>query len=159
VGRRTGSTRLVVHLAPSAQAPIVWHRKRSGTDAPTASFVRRDEEAVMTEIWIYEDEGWVDGPELIGYDVEATDGSIGKIDESTKEADRQSVVVDTGFWIFGKKRLIPAGVITLIDHEERRVEVGMTKDQIKDAPDFDESRRDDDEDRRRHEEYYSSTRR
>ena len=25
------------------------------------------------------------------------------------------LVVDTGFWIFGKKRLIPAGVVTHVD--------------------------------------------
>ena len=39
---------------------------------------------------------------LVGYDVEAIDGHIGKIDEATTETSRQYVVVDTGFWIFGK---------------------------------------------------------
>ena len=45
----------------------------------------------------------------MGYDVEATDGSIGKIGAATNDASSCYVVVDTGFWIFGKKRLIPAG--------------------------------------------------
>ena len=49
--------------------------------------------------------------DLVGYDVEATDGHIGKIDEASNEAAGQYLVVDTGFWIFGKKRLIPAGVV------------------------------------------------
>ena len=48
---------------------------------------------------------------LVGYDVEATDGHIGKIDEASTETDRNYLVVDTGFWIFGKKRLVPAGVV------------------------------------------------
>ena len=74
--------------------------------------------------------------DLVGYDVEATDGSIGKIDAATADADRAHVVVDTGWWIFGKKRLIPAGAITAVDHDEKRVVVQMTKDEIKSAPDF-----------------------
>ena len=49
---------------------------------------------------------------MTGFDVEAIDGSIGKIDESSFEADNSHIVVDTGFWIFGKKRLIPAGAVT-----------------------------------------------
>jgi hypothetical protein len=76
---------------------------------------------------------------LVGYDVEASDGGIGKIDKASTETSRNYLVVDTGFWIFGKRRLIPAGVINRIDHEDRKVHVSMTKDQIKDAPDFDDS--------------------
>ena len=47
------------------------------------------------------------------------------------ETSRQYLVVDTGFWIFGKKRLIPAGVVDRVDHDDRKVYVSMTKDQIK----------------------------
>jgi len=79
------------------------------------------------------------GNDVIGYDVEAIDGSIGKIDGTTNETDNAHVVVDTGWWIFGKKRLIPAGAITSADHENEKVAVQLTKDQIKAAPDFDES--------------------
>jgi hypothetical protein len=35
----------------------------------------------------------------------------------------------------------PAGVIERVDHENERVFVSMTKDQIKSAPDFEEQRR------------------
>jgi len=48
-------------------------------------------------------------------------------------------VVDTGPWIFGKKVMLPAGVISRADHDEEKVFVNRTKDQIKDAPEFDES--------------------
>jgi hypothetical protein len=75
--------------------------------------------------------------DVVGYDVSASDGDIGKIDEASTDAGRNYVVVDTGFWIFGKKRLIPAGVITRIDHDDRKVHVAMTKDEIKSAPDYD----------------------
>ena len=79
-------------------------------------------------------------PDLTGFDVEAADGKIGKIDEATYETDASSVVVDTGFWIFGKKRMIPAGVVDRIDTEDKTVFVRMTKDQIKSAPDYDPDR-------------------
>jgi hypothetical protein len=108
----------------------------------------------MADMWTYRENVLADGHDVVGYDVEAIDGDLGKIDESTTEAGQQHVVVDTGFWIFGKKRLIPAGAIMSIDHEKERVMVNMTKDQIKDAPDFDEARRAEAEYRASHEEYY-----
>ena len=79
-------------------------------------------------------------PDVTGYDVHATDGHIGKVDEATNEPSSSCLVVDTGFWIFGKKRMIPAGVVQRIDPEEKTVFVGMTKEQIKDAPDYNAER-------------------
>jgi hypothetical protein len=48
--------------------------------------------------------------DLTGFDVEAADGSIGKVDEATQEVGESYLVVDTGVWIFGKKVLLPAGL-------------------------------------------------
>src|SRR5688572_10777648 len=56
--------------------------------------------------------------DLIGYQVVATDGEIGHIDAATDELDSAAIVVDTGFWIFDKKRMIPAGVIDRIDADK-----------------------------------------
>jgi hypothetical protein len=75
--------------------------------------------------------------ELAGFDVEARDGGIGKIDESTQETGLAAVVVDTGPWIFGRKVVIPAGAIERIDTDGKNVSVSMTKDQIKNAPEYD----------------------
>ena len=66
-------------------------------------------------------------PDLTGFDVEATDGKIGKVDEATYETDASTLVVDTGFWIFGKKRMIPAGVVESIDTDDKTVVVRMTQ--------------------------------
>jgi hypothetical protein len=76
---------------------------------------------------------------IIGYEVEAIDGSIGKIDDATSEAGSGYLVVDTGPWIFGKKVMLPAGVIREVDDAEKKVFVNRTKDEIKNAPEFDES--------------------
>lgn len=39
-------------------------------------------------------------------------------DWTSDESGRRHVVVDTGFWIFGKKRLIPAGTVRQVDHDD-----------------------------------------
>jgi hypothetical protein len=79
------------------------------------------------------------GVDVTGYDVEAVDGGIGKIDEATYDVGSSYVVVDTGPWIFGKKVMLPAGVIQRVDLDSQSVLVDRTKDEIKNAPEFDES--------------------
>jgi hypothetical protein len=75
--------------------------------------------------------------DLVGFDVEATDGSIGKIDEAAYDVGHSYVVVDTGPWIFGNRVMLPAGTIDGIDRNVRRVFVNRSKDEIKRAPKFD----------------------
>ena len=85
-------------------------------------------------------------PDVTGWKVESRDGDhLGKVDQATSEVTSSCLVVDTGFWIFGKKRLILAGVVERLDRDEEIVTVSMTKDQIKDAPDYDPDRHRDDE--------------
>jgi hypothetical protein len=116
----------------------------------------------MSELWtfqIVETEGTPSvPPDLEGYDVEARDGRIGDVDDATYETGASYLVVDTGFWIFGKRRLIPAGVIESIDLDDRRVRVSLTKDQVKRAPDYDEARRQQEAYRREVADYYGDTR-
>jgi hypothetical protein len=76
--------------------------------------------------------------DLTGFKVEARDGSIGKVDESTHEAGGSFIVVDTGPWIFGKKVMLPAGVIRDVDLDTESIFVDLSKDEIKNAPEFDE---------------------
>jgi hypothetical protein len=109
----------------------------------------------MDNTWNYRGDLGTDTSSLIGYDVEATDGSIGSIDEVSNDATANRIVVDTGFWIFGKKRLLPAGVISRVDHDSETVSVSLTKDQIKNAPDWDDERSFDDSYRTESEGYYS----
>lgn len=97
-----------------------------------------------------------DGRDVIGYEVKATDGKIGRIDGCTTVTDRDHVVVDTGFWIFGKRRLLPAGLIRQIDHDEQRVWLRVGKDQVRGAPDYEEPEADFGRDHlQAHEEFFS----
>jgi len=91
----------------------------------------------MTELWAYRTDIDVAELDLVGFDVEANDGHIGKIDESSTEAGDAFLVVDTGFWIFGKKRVIPARAVKQINLDNETVYVDLTKDDIKEAPDYD----------------------
>jgi hypothetical protein len=92
-----------------------------------------------TDIWRYREQTML-GSEILGHKVEAMDGSIGKIDDATDDVAGSYVVVDTGPWIFGKKVMLPAGVIDRVDRENETVYVNRTKDEIKNAPEFDEDR-------------------
>jgi hypothetical protein len=89
-------------------------------------------------MWTYPDAvGRID---MSGYDVEAADGEIGTVDEATLDAGASYLVVDTGPWIFGKKVVIPAGLVERVDRDDEKVYVGRTKDEIRNAPEFDRDR-------------------
>jgi hypothetical protein len=109
-----------------------------------------------SDIWAYRETTWTQG-DLSGFEVEAIDGSIGKVDEATNDAGAAFIVVDTGPWIFGKKVMLPAGVIQDVDLDARQVFVDRTKDQIKNAPEFDEDRYTDETSRSDVGAYYGDT--
>jgi hypothetical protein len=96
-----------------------------------------------SSIWAYRETTWTQR-DLSGYSVEALDGSIGKIDEASNDVGAGYIVVDTGPWIFGKKVMLPAGVIRDVELDSESVFVNRTKDEIKNAPEFDEDRYRDD---------------
>ena len=48
---------------------------------------------------------------MTGYKVDAIDGEIGKVDAATNDVGQSYLIVNTGPWIFGKKVMLPAGVV------------------------------------------------
>lgn len=87
-----------------------------------------------------EQAGTATGPvdlDLTGYTVHATDGDIGTIDEASYEVGSARLVVDTGPWIFGRKVLLPAGLMRDVDHAAQKLYVSCTRRQIKDSPEYD----------------------
>lgn len=108
--------------------------------------VQAEEEVMAEEIiemWLFGVDSGIGpdptrGVDVTGFGVEAIDGGIGKIDEVTHEENAHGLVVDTGPWIFGRKVVLPAGVIERVDAEEEKVYVSRTKDQIKGSPKFGE---------------------
>ena len=115
-------------MQPFAFSPWIWrdpgmlggYATTDETDRPDSA--RADDQA---------------GTDLSGYDIEATDGGIGSVDEASDDAGTAYLVVDTGRWIFGRKVLLPAGTVQRIDHANRTVYVDRTKEQIKNSPEYD----------------------
>jgi len=116
----------------------------------------------MSEIWIWT---WKDTgagaadprplPDITGYEVEATDGHIGKVDEASFDDEaRGCIVLDTGFWIFGKQRMTPAGFIGDVDWDEKKVLLTVSKEEVKGAPDYDEARKGDESQRQEVGDYF-----
>ena len=92
------------------------------------------------QMWTYRDSALMQH-DLSGLAVEAVDGSIGKVDEATNDVGQSFIVVDTGPWIFGKKVMLPASVVSRVDLDTETVFVNRTKQQIKDAPEYEEDKR------------------
>ena len=80
-----------------------------------------------------------DAPDYAGYKVVANDGEIGHIDSFAIAPDAAHLVVDTGGWLFGRMSLIPASAVRVVNHDSQTVQIDLTKQQIKDAPEFDKS--------------------
>lgn len=80
-----------------------------------------------------------EGPDYAGYKVVANDGEIGHVDSFAIAPDESHIVVDTGGWLFGRMSLIPAAAVRVVDDESRTVQIDLTKQQIKDAPEYDKS--------------------
>jgi PRC-barrel domain len=83
------------------------------------------------------------GNDLRNYSVYADKGDdkVGSvenilIDENTGRF--RYLIVDTGFWVFGKKVLVPVGLARLDDDDKRVYVAGLTKQQVEDLPEFTE---------------------
>jgi hypothetical protein len=90
------------------------------------------------DIWAFREPGWAD-EDVVGYSVEAADGPFGEIDEASYETGSSYLVVDTSSLRnlgFGKQALIPAAAIGRVDHSDETVFLTLTKEQIKDAPEY-----------------------
>ncbi|HYX88751.1 MAG TPA: hypothetical protein VE753_05235 [Gaiellaceae bacterium] len=91
------------------------------------------------DLWVYPtvaDRPDIVGDNVVGFDVEGSDKHVGTVSDATDEVGASFIVVDTG----PKKVMVPAGLITRIDAGGGRVFLGLTKDQIEDAPELDEVR-------------------
>ena len=77
--------------------------------------------------------------EVTGYNIQATDGEIGHLEDFIFDGDTWRIkyfVVDTKNWLPGKKVLLPVEWIDAIHWQEQNLDVALTRDQIKDSPEF-----------------------
>jgi uncharacterized protein YrrD len=78
--------------------------------------------------------------EVIGYEIQATDDSVGAVEDFMFESEDWSIqlmVVDTGNWLPGKKVLISPRRIDDVDWAAAKVFVNVTRDRVEESPEFD----------------------
>ncbi|HEY9596384.1 MAG TPA: DUF2382 domain-containing protein [Cyanophyceae cyanobacterium] len=83
------------------------------------------------------------GDDIKGYDVYSGQNSekIGSVYDALvdESGSFRYFVIDTGFWVFGKKVLVPIGNLQ-IDYDRHRVYVpGMTKDEVERMPEYNDN--------------------
>lgn len=75
--------------------------------------------------------------EVAGYHINASDGEIGHVDDILIDDETWAVadlIVDTRNWLPGKKVLVPRTAIEDIDWDTRRVNVRISRAELKQAP-------------------------
>jgi hypothetical protein len=77
---------------------------------------------------------------LKGLAIQATDGTIGKVDDLYFDDENWAIrylTVDTGHWLEGRQVLISPHSVTYVDWDARRLDVSITKGQVEKSPDVD----------------------
>ncbi|WP_051742782.1 hypothetical protein [Kitasatospora sp. MBT66] len=67
---------------------------------------------------------------LVGYDVEATDGPLGRVEQDAGD----HLLVDTRPWVPGAPLLVPIGTVARVDHLELVVHLDCARARIRLAP-------------------------
>ena len=90
--------------------------------------------------WTYGRDAEMSGnrDDVLGFDVEATDGSIGTIEQATYDVGSSYLLVNTGPWIAGGRVMLPAGIVGRVDRHARKIYIRRGKDEIKSAPALDQ---------------------
>ncbi|GCD12223.1 hypothetical protein Ctaglu_38460 [Clostridium tagluense] len=77
--------------------------------------------------------------DVIGYDIQATDGTIGHVDDfiiDDKTLAIRYLIIDTKNWLPGKKVLISPKWIERVSWDESKVFITLLRDDIKQSPEY-----------------------
>jgi sporulation protein YlmC with PRC-barrel domain len=115
-----------------------------GAAMPAAAHVRPGEERVAEEVAArareQRDPHLRSAREVEGYHVAATDGEIGHVEDffiDDKDWAIQLLGIDTRNWLPGRKVVISPRWLHGIDWTGRKVQVDLTREQVKDSPEYD----------------------
>jgi hypothetical protein len=140
-----------MHPLPIPFAPWVWRNVEELLDGRDTDSPEADEATRSTERHDRPDIG------LLGYGVEALDGTIGEVDQSNARVPADCLLVDAGTWLSQLKVVLPVGAVAGVDHDAKKVYVDRTKDQVRQAPEYDPDTFDADDYRRRLGDYYTES--
>jgi hypothetical protein len=80
------------------------------------------------------------GSDLVGYSVQASDGSVGSVADLLFDDAHWTVrwaVIDTGGWLTGRQVLLPPSVLSRPDPAQRLFATDLTREQIEGSPGVD----------------------
>jgi uncharacterized protein YrrD len=80
--------------------------------------------------------------EVIGYDIQASDGEIGHASDMIVDDDSwvlRYIVVDTRDWLPGQRVLVSPSWAGPVTWPERNIYVGLSREMVKNSPEFDPS--------------------
>jgi sporulation protein YlmC with PRC-barrel domain len=117
-----------------------------GAAVPPAAYPRPGEERVAEEVAAREreqrDPHLRSAREVEGYHIAASDGEIGHLEDlfiDDQDWAIQLLGIDTRNWLPGRKVVISPRWLHGVDWGRRRIEVDLTREQIKDSPEYDEA--------------------
>lgn len=79
------------------------------------------------------------GNDIKNFDVYADDDRVGSVENILVDEDDgrfRYFIIDTGFWVFGKKVLLPVGLARLNYEKQHLFVPGLTKEQVENLPEF-----------------------
>jgi hypothetical protein len=106
----------------------------TSTSGPSASAEQRQ------GIWRYPPGAAVAAASAVGYAIDATDGFVGTVGVARDEAWGAYLIVLGGPWNGGRSLMIPAGTIKQVEREARVVHLSCSRQQLRDAPAYENDR-------------------
>ncbi len=107
---------------------------------PTPSMLRAEEEQLATEFEDLEEKHLRSIKEVTGYHIQATDSGIGHVEDFMVDDEKWAlryVVVNTRNWLPGRKVLLSPQWITAVNWAEKKLQVDLSTDSVKDSPEYD----------------------
>jgi Protein of unknown function (DUF2795) len=94
---------------------------------------------MVTDIWVFR--GSALGADLTGFDVDATDGRVGRVVRTRDDIGLQHLVVDAQPTLPGNRpMIIPAGLVRSVDRNIRQVRIDRDRNELRNAPAYDDAR-------------------
>lgn len=121
-------------LADHYRLPRWWAPLETGTGSGTEPL---DEAAVEGAAPETEDPHLRSLDEVEGYDIQATDGEVGHVEDLIVDDEDWTIryfVVDTRDWLPGRKVLVSPAWLRKLVWSDRRAVVDLTRDQIEESP-------------------------
>jgi hypothetical protein len=115
-------------VMPLAAPPLQTAQGAAGERGRQEAAARAEKEAAESHLR--------SAGEVVGYHIEATDGSVGHVEDLLVDLDDwaiKDIVVDTRNWLPGKKVRVAPDAIESVDWATKQVRVRLTRDQVKDS--------------------------